>query len=55
MLLLVVWPSFLGILPEVGDATTGLQFQKAQGKHEISSVTVFKCHFELCTRTAYVN
>lgn len=33
MFLLSVWPPFPGVFPEVGDATTGQQFQKAHGNH----------------------
>lgn len=37
LLLLVVRPPFPRVFPEVGDAATRLQFQKAQGTNEISS------------------
>lgn len=48
MLFLVVRPPFPGVFPEVGDAATGQQFQKAQGTHEmLSPNTASECHIKL--------
>lgn len=34
VIFLIVWSPVPGVFPEVGDANSGQQFQKAQGKRE---------------------
>lgn len=52
MLSLAVWAPFPGVVPEVGNAAAGQQFQKAQGSLHVNillaessdGISAFSCH-----------